>query len=167
MSDEHGRTRRRADAPDLTSVDVERQHAERSLPCAETECAWTVVDLDAAQRHAREARAKQQRVDQRKGDQAASAQPRFRTSGACRWIPAIVATCVRFTERLSVSMTRTSVPGVRPGSIDSSWDREFNWVVQLNPAQAEGRFKTTSDRSPGGGQRLSKLSTICLDKYSN
>jgi hypothetical protein len=30
-----------------------------------------------------------------------SAEPRFKTSGACRWILAMAATCGRFTERLS------------------------------------------------------------------
>ncbi len=64
----------RADAPDLTAGDVERQHADEALLCVKNECSWAVVDLDGAQRHAGDARAEDQRLDQRARDAVAAAQ---------------------------------------------------------------------------------------------
>ena len=68
-----------ADAPDLAGGDIERQHADQPLLSVEKERSRAAVDLDGAQRHARNAGGLAEPVDQCARDTVASAQrPRER-----------------------------------------------------------------------------------------
>ena len=68
-----------ADGPDLAAGDIEREHADQPLLFVEKERSRAAVDLDWAQRHARDAGGLAEPVDQRARDTVASAQrPRER-----------------------------------------------------------------------------------------